>query len=303
MNSFFRNPTLVLASLLFGACGADPAGTTDAGVDLGSEAAVDAQIDAHADATVDAQMDANAVDATVDAQMDAMADGAADATVDATATDSEIDAAVDAAVDAGPICGTPSLDQRLGECSTPPIAQCTSAFITLEGQLAAQTFSPERSGQLSSVRLEGSNPLIGSGVNAELLVVSTSGGGEDAILAEGFDVAANTLASGIVPFTDASGWAEVTFADPPLVTAGETYYLLLRTTGPDLITTCVSPYCELSDGDCSCSNVLWSIYNDYVAETDSYIRGAAYSKGASSTWLKEPSYRDYVFETYVAECE
>lgn len=55
--------------------------------------------------------------------------------------------------------------------------------------------------------------------------------------------------------------------------------------------------------DCSCSNVLSSIYNDYVTETDSYIRGAAYAKEASTTWLKEPSYRDYVFETYVADRE
>jgi hypothetical protein len=193
----------------------------------------------------------------------------------------------------------PAVDQVLTACVSPPVTQCADAFILYQGQSAAQSFTVGASGALTAVRLRGRSNLDER--NPLLVAVVDAAGNQDALLVREFDIASQTVASALTSWGPTMDWYEVTFAVPPIVSAGQILYLVVRLIG-DSPPPCPTG-CWDSDLDmCMCDLFAhWGMYNYWQgAMLDSYPGGYAFSCGGTcESWSREPPYRDHEFETVV----
>jgi hypothetical protein len=174
------------------------------------------------------------------------------------------------------------LDQSLGACQSPPITQCAPAFIITNGQSAAQSFTPGMSGRLSGVRVRMANPTPYT-VRVRIL----SADSVDALSSTSYDVAAHTLATADSAMSTTMGWQRLSFVSPPVIDTASKYIILVSLVGA--IDSSV--------------HALWDMYNDYAvgSQVDSYTGGRAFSCGdGCASWILEPTYRDFAFETYVS---
>ena len=211
--------------------------------------------------------------------------------LDPTDAAARTDAAADS--DAGPGTDAPpadaacplvsSVDQRLGGCQSPPITQCAAAYILHNGQSAAQAFVPGRDGVLTEVHLRMSNGAAGTN-DVEVSVVE--GTAPDSLSNPDFDVAGHTRATVHTSMTIAMAWQKVEFDPAPTMIAGRTYFLVVRLVGAS---------------DPGNAMALWDEYNDWQGnQVDSYTGGRAFSCGSGcASWIMEPPYRDFAFETQI----
>ena len=181
--------------------------------------------------------------------------------------------------------GDPALDQSLGECQSPPVTQCTSAFMLTNGQSAAQSFTPAISGKLTLIRLRVSNPLHATHTLGMTLVDS---GGRDPSWLSGrsmSDVNTNRIATASAAGVPIMGWQDFALETPVDVSAGHSYVIVLVLNGaPEM------------------GHALWGEYNYWQGSMlDSYVPGRAFScSGGCLSFNEEPTHRDMEFQTYVA---
>ncbi len=178
----------------------------------------------------------------------------------------------------------PALDQALGACQSPPVTQCTTAFILTNGQSAAQSFTPSMTGKLTKIRLRISNPLYATNT---LRLTLVDGGGNISWLAGRSMSEVNAAA---IATADASGtqfldWQDFIFATPPSIVQGGAYAMVVVLNGP----------ANASE------HAGWGLYNFWQgAMPDSYAQGRAFACGSGCpAFSEEPAYRDMEFETYV----
>ena len=179
-----------------------------------------------------------------------------------------------------------AIDQQLAVCASPPIAQCTDAFILFNGQSAAQVFTPTSTGAVSHLRLRMSNPAANT--NPVQVSIIDLLGNPLAISDVNFSVDQHVLARTETPMTIVANWQDVLFAAPAAVTANQPYAILVRLVGT------TDPGQTVHAGR--------NMYNDSGRTmVDSYPRGGLYTCGTGcSQWIMEPAYRDAAFEVYVS---
>jgi hypothetical protein len=178
-----------------------------------------------------------------------------------------------------------AIDQQLVACASPPIAQCTDAFILFNGQSAAQTFAPSNTGTVGRLRLRMSNPAANTNpVQVSLVDLQND---PMALVNANFDVEQHVLARVQTPMTVVAAWQDVVFATPAAVIANQPYAIVVRLVGT------TDPGAGVHAG--------WNLYNDFTgAMADSYPRGRFFDCGTGcSSWIAEPTYRDAAFEVHV----
>ncbi|HWU86014.1 MAG TPA: hypothetical protein VN253_02015 [Kofleriaceae bacterium] len=190
-------------------------------------------------------------------------------------------------IDAGPdakVCAQ-VIDQQLGICSAPPIAQCSDAFILFNGQSAAQVFTPTMSGSVAHIRLRMSNGAANT--NPVQVSIIDLQGNPLAFANAAFSPDQHVLARVETPMTIVANWQDVMFSPPAMVTSNQPYAIMVRLVGT------TDPGMGVRAG--------WNEYNDFQgAMVDSYTRGRFFVCGTGcSTWITEPAYRDAAFEVYV----
>jgi hypothetical protein len=178
------------------------------------------------------------------------------------------------------------IDQQLGACTSPPIAQCTDAFILFNGQSAAQVFMPSNTGTVVHIRLRMNNPAANT--NPVQVSIIDLQGDPLALATPTFTADQHVLARVETPMTIVTNWQDVIFPSPAAVTSNQPYAILVRLVG----TTDPGPNVHAG----------WDMYNDFQGTmVDSYPRGRFFDCGGGCpSWTTEPAYRDAAFEVYVS---
>jgi hypothetical protein len=181
--------------------------------------------------------------------------------------------------------GCPELaDQRLGECSSPPVTQCdASGAVTSTGFASVQVFTPAIDGAITGLRLwmRAADPVH----DKVLAAIADLRGDPRALLDPSYAIDDHVLATTLGSISNQFGWQSVAFASPATVVANRPYGIYLRMVSATPGGT--------ADGD-------WGMYNDFGHPTlDHYPRGGAFGVGSSGEWLAQPVFRDFMFEVHI----
>lgn len=174
--------------------------------------------------------------------------------------------------DAPPPSGCPAaIDQRLGDCMSPPVSQCDGYGSAV---LKAQVFTPGLTGAIPRLRL-----WMRAGGQ---VVVSILDLRDDplALFDPLYSIDANTLATTTTSMTAQFAWQPVAFAQAPAVRAGHPYAIHVQTAS---------------------GSADWGAYNDFAHPTlDPYPGGRAFSVTSTGEWFEDALSQDFMFEVHVA---
>lgn len=215
---------------------------------------------------------------------------AADAAVDG-AVRSDAAAAADAAAtqDAAPPPDAPGgcpelVDQRLGECMSPPVSQCNGfSTASSDGFAAAQVFTPVFDGTIPGLRLwmRTADPAH----DRVIVSIADLRGDPRALLDPSYSIDGHILATTLSAMSGSFEWQPVVFASPATVRANQPYAIYVRVT-------------STIPGAGARAN--WGEYNDADHPTlDHYPRGEAFGFSPFAGWIAQPVWRDMMFEVHI----
>lgn len=195
-----------------------------------------------------------------------------DAAVDSIAPDAA--APTDASPPPDASSGCPEvIDQRLGDCMSPPVTQCDAYTTASTSGPDAQVFTPGLGGAIPRLRLwmRGGSQVIVSILDLR----------DDplALFDPLYSIDASTLATATTFTTAQFAWQPVAFSQAPTVRAGHPYAIHIRTVG---------------------GSVDWGEVNDFGHPTlDPYPGGRGFSRSTTGDWFESPLYDDFMFEVHV----
>jgi hypothetical protein len=165
------------------------------------------------------------------------------------------------------------IDQRLGDCMSPPVSQCDAYTTASASGPDAQVFTPALGGAIPRLRLW---------MRAESqVIVSILDLRDDplALFDPLYSISANTLATTTTVMTAQFAWQPVVFSQAPTVRAGHLYAIYVRTAS---------------------GSADWGEYNDFGHPTlDPYPGGRDFSRLSSGDWLESALFDDFMFEVHM----
>jgi hypothetical protein len=183
-------------------------------------------------------------------------------------------APADAALPPDAPSGCPEvIDQRLGDCMSPPVSQCDGYTTASASGPDAQVFTPGLSGAIPRLRLW---MRAGSEVIVSILDLRDD---PLALFDPLYSIDANTLATTTTVMTAQFAWQPVGFSRAPTVRAGHPYAIHVRTAS---------------------GSADWGEYNDFDHPTlDPYPGGRAFSVSSTGDWGESVLSEDFMFEVHV----
>jgi hypothetical protein len=181
--------------------------------------------------------------------------------------------------------GCPELvDQRLGECMSPPVSQCNSATdATSDGFAVAQVFAPVFDGAIPELRLW--MYTVDPAHDRAIVSIADLRGDPRALLDPSYSIDGHILATTLSAMSGGYEWQRVVFASPATVRANQPYAIYVRAT-------------STIPGASASAN--WGQYNDNGHPTlDPYPRGDAFGFSPTAGWIAQPLWRKMMFEVHI----